>query len=572
MNALCSSCTTLLRIDYYYRQTFVADDMQEPIRQAQDEPTNPYEAERRQKLQKLRDLGVDPYGARTEGVTPLNSIKAAYQPDMGHDGGPVVKGAGRVMLKRDMGKLSFLTLRDESGDLQVAIDKRRVDETSWKIRDLLDLGDLIVVQGPLGTTNKGEITIWATKVEMAAKALLPPPAKWEGLSDVELRYRQRYVDLWANPEVMKQLRLRMKIVEEIRRYMADRGFIEVETPMMQPLAGGAAARPFVTHHRALDIPLYLRIAPELYLKRLLVGGFTKVFELNRNFRNEGISPRHNPEFTMLEAYEAFGSWETMADLVEGMVCHLAETLFGGLRIVHRGGAEGAEKIINLQRPWRRIRMADLVEERTGWKFDKRRLEEQQSSVLEGIAEIYRTSIQDSALKSSRSDTVDSVDGVIRASNINERSFWLRDQWVEVLKRCSPAEQLQEVYEKLVEPTLADPTFVTHVPSVIIPLARKSKDDPFFADVYELAINGQEISPGYSELNDPDVQAANFAHQVGDKEEQQKTDEDFLAALRYGMPPAGGMGLGIDRLVMMLTGAESIRDVILFPLMKPVGNE
>src|SRR5206468_7161250 len=235
----------------------------------------------------------------------------------------------------------------------------------WEVRNLLDLGDQIVVAGPLGTTNKGEMTIWATELHVASKALLPPPAKWEGLSDVELRYRQRYVDLWANPEVMKLAKLRIRVVEEIRKYLAGLGYVEVETPMMQAIAGGAAARPFETHHRALDIPLYLRIAPELYLKRLLVGGFTKVFELNRNFRNEGISPRHNPEFTMLEAYEAFGSWETMADLVEGMICHIAEKLFGGLKIVHRGDAEGAEKrVINLQRPWRRVRMVDLVAERT----------------------------------------------------------------------------------------------------------------------------------------------------------------------------------------------------------------
>jgi lysyl-tRNA synthetase, class II len=526
--------------------------MSEPNRPAQPDATNLYEAERRQKLQKLRDLGVDPYGGRTEGVLPLNAIKTSYNPEMGHDGGPIVKGAGRVILKRDMGKLSFLTLRDESGDLQIAIDKRRVDATSWEVRGLLDLGDLIVVEGPLGSTNKGEITIWATSVQMASKALLPPPAKWEGLSDVELRYRQRYVDLWANPEVMKQLRLRMKIVEEIRRYMSDRGYLEVETPMMQPLAGGAAARPFVTHHNALDIPLYLRIAPELYLKRLLVGGFTKVFELNRNFRNEGISPRHNPEFTMLEAYEAFGSWETMADLVEGMVCHIAEALFGGLRIVHRRGGEElttegtentekAQRVINLQRPWRRVKMADLVEERTGWKFDKRPLQE------------------------AKPDLIDKLVGKTGSGDVSGHHATHAAK----ITQYSPAEQLVEVYEKLIEPTLVDPCFVTHVPSVIIPLARKSKEDPFFADVYELAINGQEISPGYSELNDPDVQAANFAHQVGDKEEQQKTDEDFLNALRYGMPPAGGMGLGIDRLVMMLTGAESIRDVILFPLMKPL---
>jgi lysyl-tRNA synthetase, class II len=486
------------------------------------ESGNDQEAIRREKLAKLRELGVDPYGARTEGLQPLATIKASYTTSMGHDAGPVVKAAGRVMLKRDMGKLSFLTLRDESGDLQVALDKRRVDEKAWAVRDLIDLGDQIVVEGPLGTTNKGETTIWATAVTMAAKALLPPPAKWEGLSDVELRYRQRYVDLWANPDVMRVLKLRMQIVGLIREYMGEQGYLEVETPMMQPLAGGAAARPFVTHHNALDIPLYLRIAPELYLKRLLVGGFTKIFELNRNFRNEGISPRHNPEFTMLEAYEAFGSWETMADLTEGMICTIAIKLFGGLKIEHKDG-----KTINLQRPWRRVRMTELVEERTGWKFQQKPIE--------------------------ASD--------LRADVISGKQLTLRGK--------SPAEQLVEVYEKLIEPTLIDPCFVTHVPSVIIPLAKKNAADPFFADVFELAINGQEIAPGYTELNDPDMQAANFAHQVGDEAEKQKTDEDFLTALRYGMPPAGGMGLGIDRLVMMLTGAESIRDVVLFPLMRPM---
>jgi lysyl-tRNA synthetase class 2 len=362
---------------------------------------------------------------------------------------------------------------------------------------------------------------------MASKALLPPPAKWEGLSDVELRYRQRYVDLWANPDVMRLAKLRIRIIDEIRRYMSDRGYLEVETPMMQIIHGGAAARPFVTHHNALDMDLYLRIAPELFLKRLLFGGFSKVFEINRNFRNEGISPRHNPEFTMLEAYEAFGSWETMADLVEGMVCLLAETLFGGLKIEHKNADGAVVRTINLQRPWRRVRMMDLVEQRTGWKFNKEPISADQLAAL-------------------------------RQANPGK----------EIKVHGSPAEQLVEIYEKLIEPTLIDPCFVTHVPSVIIPLARKNRDDDYFADVYELAINGQEISPGYSELNDPDVQAANFAHQVGDKEEQQKTDEDFLNALRHGMPPAGGMGLGIDRLIMMLTGAESIRDVILFPLMRP----
>jgi len=488
-----------------------------------------YERERRDKAQKLRELGMDPYGGRTEGILPLAEVRALHKTEFGQDGGPVVTVSGRVMFRKSFGKLTFMTLRDETGDLQVAVDKKRVPDNDWQAHDLIDLGDRIVITGKLGATKTGEVTVWGTKVDFAAKALLPPPSKWEGLSDVELRYRQRYVDLWANPEVMRTLKLRMQIVDEIRTFLKSKGFLEVETPMMQALAGGAAARPFVTHHNALDIPLYMRIAPELYLKRLLVGGFTKVFELNRNFRNEGISPRHNPEFTMLEAYEAFGSWETMADLVEEMICTIAEKHFGGLTIEHKSADGTVKKTINLQRPWRRVRMADLVAERTGWKFDKQPLTAEQAQK-------------------------------IRAANPGK----------DLKLNGTPAEQLVEVYEKVIEHTLVNPTYVTHVPSVIIPLARKAKDDPFFADVYELAINGQEISPGYSELNDPDVQAENFLHQVG--EDQQQVDHDFLNALRYGMPPAGGMGLGIDRLVMMLTGAESIRDVILFPLMKPQDTE
>lgn len=516
-----------------------------------DNTISTYEQERRQKAQKLRDLGIDPFGGRSPGVQPLAAIKSLYKPEMGHDGGPVVKGAGRVMLKRDMGKLTFATLRDDTGDHQIALDKKRLDETGWKIRDLIDLGDLLVVEGLLGITNKGEVTIWANKVEIASKALLPPPAKWEGLSDVELRYRQRYVDLWTNPEVMKTLKLRLRIVDEVRKFMADRGFAEVETPMMQALAGGAAARPFKTHHNALDIPLFLRIAPELYLKRLLVGGLPKVFELNRNFRNEGISPRHNPEFTMLEAYEAFGNWQTMAELVESMICHIAQKVLGTLKIEHKNAQGEVTKTINLEgdttqppgQRWRRVRLVDLVEERTGWKFDKRPLQEAKPDLIDRL--VGKTGSGDVGLHQGQS------------------------AHAQKLTQYSPAEQLVEVYEKLIEPTLIDPCFVTNIPSVIIPLARENKDDPFFADVYELAINGQEVSPGYTELNDPDKQAEHFRHQVGDEEEKQKFDDDFINALKYGMPPAGGMGMGIDRLVMMLTGAESIRDVIFFPLMKPI---
>ena len=501
--------------------------------------TNQYEDVRRQKLAKLRELGVDPYGGRVEGIVPLADIRGRHQPEFGQDGGPVVKAAGRVIGYNDRGKLVFIRLRDGGAELQVAVDKRRVSDKDWQVVGLIDLGDQIVATGPLGATKTGEITVWASGIAPSSKSLLPPPEKWHGLTDVELRYRQRYVDLFTNPEVMKLLKLRSTIVAEIRRYMTDRGYIEVETPMMQAIPGGAAARPFTTHHNALDIDLFLRIAPELYLKRLLVGGYDKVFELNRNFRNEGISPRHNPEFTMLEAYEAYGNWETMADLVEGMICHLAEKLLGGLTIEHKNSEGAVSKTINLSRPWRRVSMAQLVEERTGWKFDKRPLQEAYPELMSRL-----------------SGRGPSSEGAAPSRH------------AEKLLTYSPAEQLVEVYEKLIEPTLIDPTFVTHVPSVIIPLARKWGEDPYFADVYELAINGQEISPGYSELNDPDVQAENFRHQVGDEAERQKVDEDFLTALRHGMPPAGGMGLGIDRLVMMLSGAESIRDVILFPLMKP----
>ncbi len=545
------------------------------------ETISTYEQERRQKRDALREMGLDPYGHAVTGVTALAAIRSLYQPEMGHDGGPVVKAAGRVMLKRDMGKLSFLTLRDETGDLQVALDKKRLDETMWTVNGLVDLGDLILVEGPLGVTKKGEVTVWATQLSMASKALLPPPTKElkdeagnvtkSGFSDIEARYRQRYVDLWANPEVMRTLKLRMQIVDEIRQYMRGQGYLEVETPMMQTLHGGAAARPFKTHHNALDIELSMRIAPELFLKRLLVGGFTKVFELNRNFRNEGISPRHNPEFTMLEAYEAFGSWETMADLVEGMICHVAEKLFGGLKIVHHGGTEGAEansKIVDLTRPWRRVRMDAIVFEKTGFDFKKRPISPAE------LAEIVR---RERVKREAEWDEIERNPGPnlrhlspeklreVRRLNLEEV---LPQQVAANFANRSEAEQLTSAFEKYVEPDLINPTFVTHVPSVIIPLAKKNPADPFFADVYELAINGQEISPGYTELNDPDVQEENFRHQVGDKEEQQKVDEDFLTALRYGMPPAGGMGLGIDRLVMMLTGAESIRDVILFPLMRP----
>ena len=561
-----------------------------PDASAQQSP-NEYEAERRRKREELRQLGHDPYGGRVRDLIPLADAKAAHQAGMDHATDDAIRFvvAGRVVLKRDMGKLSFLTLRDDTGDLQVALQKNALTDDEWEVRNRIDLGDQIVVSGPLGSTKTGEPTIWAATLEMSAKSLVVPPDKHKGLGDVEARYRQRYVDLWANPEVMRVMQLRMRIVERMRQYLRDKGYLEVETPMLQPIQGGAAARPFTTHHNALDIDLYLRIAPELYLKRLLVGGFRKVFEVNRNFRNEGISPRHNPEFTMVEAYEAYGNYETMMELVEDMICTVAEEVFGTLQITHHGATEGTEtgaekeenqlsrerserpgrRTINLQRPWRRVRMDELVSERTGWRFDKRPVQDADPQFLEMFHHDEQAN-HDMLVQRIADKAVET-----RSRKLAELVIELNREgkdWGELLawrlSTLSPAEQLVEIYEKLVEPTLTDPTFVTHVPSVIVPLARPSREDPYFAEVYELAIGGQEISPGYTELNDPDVQENLFRGQVGDEAERQQIDEDFLHALKVGMPPAGGMGLGVDRLVMLLTGAESIRDVLLFPLMRP----
>ena len=574
---------------------------------------NEYEQERRRKRDALRDAGLDVYGRRTEDLTPLADVRAKAPSEPGSDGTETFGVQGRIVLKRDMGKLSFLTIRDDTGDLQVGLQKNRLDESGWQVRNALDLGDLIVARGPLGTTKTGEPTVWAESVTMAAKSLVVPPDKHHGLEDAELRYRQRYVDLWANPESMDVMKKRFAIIDRMRQYLRDRGFVEVETPMLQPLHGGAAARPFETHHNAYDIPLYLRIAPELYLKRLLVGGMPKVFEINRNFRNEGVSPRHNPEFTMLEAYEAYGNWETMAELVEDMICTVAMEVLGTTVITI------GEKEVNLgKRPWRRVSMVDLVEEQCGWVFNKmrmnrllakrleageltnfdvdnrsprksprRRKSDEHIEQLVATAQLALDEIEENLgygeLTSEDADRRERLEDVVRKSmrekdRILDRQYNAdkkyrgtgagEDEPGNSLGKLSAAEQLTWVYEKLVEPNLSEPTFVTRVPSVVIPLARPCEDDPYFADVYELAIGGQEISPGYTELNDPDVQARLFRDQaVEDEGERQKVDYDFLHALKVGMPPAGGMGLGVDRLVMLLLGQASIRDVLAFPLMK-----
>ena len=481
------------------------------------EPENELIAQRREKLEALRARGVEPFGRAFETSGSISEVRQKFKE------GDSLRAAGRITAHRDMGKSHFVDLRDATGRIQAYFHEKEIGAAAMEIFNLLDLGDFIGVEGACFLTKTGEPTLKARKFEVLAKALRPPPEKWHGLQDVEARHRQRYVDLVANEQSRETFQKRIALVREIRRFLEDRGFAEVETPILQTVAGGAAAAPFSTHHKALGLDLYLRIAPELYLKRLLVGGFTKVFELNRNFRNEGISRKHNPEFTMLEVYWAYADFEKVANLIEELICYVADKICGSLTIDHRDAGGKVVRTINLKRPWRRAPYVDLVREAAGkdW-FD--------------ISSEQRRKRATGELK------------------------------LEILPQLADFEVTQHVFEKLVEEKTFDPLFVTHCPKELVPLAKQNATDPSLVDVYELIINGVEMSPGYTELNDPDVQRQRLLEQAG--EETQKIDEDFLLALEHGMPPAGGFGLGVDRLAMLFTGAESIRDVILFPLLKP----
>ncbi len=470
---------------------------------------------RREKLEQLRALGVDPYGKGYETTHSPAALREGFAEGM------EVRVAGRITALRDMGKSHFLDLSDLNGRIQIFVNRKEIGEEPWAAYKLLDIGDWIGVAGETFVTKTGEPSIKAREVTVLSKSLRPMPSKWHGVVDPQIKYRQRYLDLIANERSREIFKKRSLMVAEIRRYLQDRGFYEVETPMLQDVPGGAAAQPFATHHNALGMDMYLRIAPELYLKRLLVGGFEKVFELNRSFRNEGISRRHNPEFTMLEAYWAYADFEKMAELVEDLICHLAETFCGGLQIEHRNAEGELIKTIDLSRPWRRAPYRELVAEAAGhdwWDLDPA-----------------------------------------------GRRARCEELGIEISPDMEDYEVSQQVFEKRVEEKTINPVFVTHVSKELVPLAKQNAEDDRIVDVYELIINGAEISPGYSELNDPDVQRRRLEEQAG--EEIQKIDEDFLLALEYGMPPAGGIGIGIDRLMMMLTGAESIRDVVLFPQLK-----
>jgi lysyl-tRNA synthetase class 2 len=481
------------------------------------EPENELIALRREKLEKLRAKGVEPFGAAFETSGSIAEVGSKFKE------GETLRAAGRITAHRDMGKSHFVDLRDASGRIQIYIHGKEVGQEVVDLFQLLDLGDFIGVEGECFLTKTGEPTLKVKKLTILSKALRPLPEKWHGLQDIETRYRQRYLDLVTSEQSRNVFAKRIAILRETRRFFEDKGFLEVETPILQTVAGGAAAQPFQTRHKALGLDLYLRIAPELYLKRLLVGGFNKVFELNRNFRNEGISRKHNPEFTMLEAYWAYADFEKVADLVEELICHLAQTVCGSLQIKHKDADGKVVRTIDLKRPWRRARYVDLVREVAGKDWFELSSEERRD----------------------------------RATT----KFGL-----EILPQLVDFEVTQHVFEKLVEEKTFDPLFVTHCPKELVPLAKQNRDDDSLVDVFELIINGVEIAPGYTELNDPDVQRRRLLDQAG--EETQKIDEDFLLALEHGMPPAGGFGLGMDRLTMLLTGAESIRDVILFPLLRP----
>jgi lysyl-tRNA synthetase class 2 len=457
------------------------------------------------KLQELRKLGVDPFPGKAYSPEPIVSALAKE--------GQRVRIAGRIVANRNMGKAAFLNLQDASGRMQVYLKKDQVGEEGFQVYRLFDIGDLLGCEGAVFKTRTGEITVHVEKFDLLAKSLLPLPEKWHGLKDVEIRYRRRYLDLIANEEARRIFLTRTRILRFIRNFLDSRGYVEVETPMMHPIAGGATARPFVTHHNALDMDLYLRVAPELYLKRLLVGGFEKVYEINRNFRNEGISTRHNPEFTMMELYHAYADYRGIMELVEELISSLAREVLGSTRI-RFGDLE-----LDLAPPWPRAPYRQLLREYAGTDDPKALLETARRLEIETA-------------------------GRPEAAVVND------------------------VYEKLVEPKLTGPVFVIEYPKAISPLAKEKPGEPEVCERFELFLAGMEIANAFTELNDALDQRQRFVRQLEEKAEgMERLDEDFLTALEHGMPPAGGLGVGIDRLVMLLTGQTSIREAILFPLLR-----
>ena len=482
------------------------------------------ERQRIAKVEALRASGADPYPVRFDRTHTAAEIHAAHDGiEPGAETGERVAVAGRLMLNRPQGKLAFAELRDASGKIQLFVQQARVGDESYDRFQDLDLGDWVGAHGEVIKTKRGELSVRVDEFTLLAKAIRPLPEKWHGLKDVEQRYRQRYLDLLMNPASRRIVEIRSQAVDEMRSFLRGRGFMEVETPMLQPTPGGALAKPFVTHMNALDLDLYLRIAPELYLKRLIVGGLERVFEINRNFRNEGTSVKYNPEFTMLEAYQAFADYHDMMALLEEMIGHVARTVLGTTEHTYQG------RPMPLAAPFPRRRLIELASEAIGENLD---------------------------LDMSPKE----VGKIAEAHGVPVDPGW------------GTGKVVVEIYEKHVEPNLFEPTFVLDFPRETSPLARPHRDDPRFTEHFDLVIAGMEVGPAYSELTDPVDQRARFeaqarAHAAGD-EEAMVVDEDFLRALEYGMPPTGGLGFGVDRFTMILADAPSIREVILFPLLRP----
>lgn len=477
---------------------------------------------RRAKLHELKERGQDPFVVtKYERTNLIKDIRAAYEQFEGKE----VKLVGRIMAKRGMGKVNFSDLMDPSGKMQVytRADVLGDDYSDWK---KLDIGDIVGITGEIMKTEAGEITLRNHEYVLLAKALRPLPDKFHGLQDVEQRCRQRYVDLIANQEVKATFEKRSIILREIRRFMDNRGFMEVETPILNVIAGGASARPFITHHNALDIDLYLRIAPELYLKRLIIGGFDRVYEIGRNFRNEGIDNRHNPEFTMMEMYQSYTDLFGMMEIAEQLISTLANKLYGSTKITWEG------REVDVTPPFRRLTMLDAIQQYSGVDFHN-------------------------------------------VTDFNEAINIAKEHDVEVLPSHGLGDIINSFFEKYVEENLEQPTFIYDYPLEISPLTKKKPGQPNLTERYELFIHGKEFGNAYSELNDPEDQRERFALQAKKREagddEANIIDEDFCEALEYGMPPTGGLGIGIDRLCMLLTNQDSIREVLLFPTMKPLGK-
>ncbi len=480
---------------------------------------------RRDKLDALRELGIDPFGTKFVRTNEAGKLMAAYADLTKEDLDEKeveVSLAGRIMTKRAMGKASFAHIQDLSGRIQIYVRADSVPEHKYKAFDLLDIGDMIGVQGVVFKTKTGELSVKVTDLEVLTKSLLPLPDKFHGLKDVETRYRQRYVDLIVNPDVQKTFITRSRIIQSMRRYLDDRGYLEVETPTLHAIAGGASARPFITHHNALDMQLFMRIAIELHLKRLIVGGLEKVYEIGRVYRNEGISTRHNPEFTMIELYEAYADYQDIMNLTESLIAHIAKEVLGSTVITYQG------QEVDLTPAWRRVSMVDLIKEVVGVDFSAQMTDE----------EAHRLAAEHK---------------------------------VPVEKHMTFGHIVNAFFETFCEHTLTQPTFVTGHPVAISPLAKKNANDPRFTDRFELFIVAREHANAFTELNDPIDQRQRFEAQLLEKaagnDEAHEMDDDFIRALEYGLPPTGGLGIGVDRLVMLLTDAPSIRDVLLFPHMR-----